>query len=257
MSASPLNRRRRSAFTLLELLLALGMVSVLVLTLFMSLNIVFRARASAATSMEPVRVANLAVDLARQDFESVVPPPSSTSDTVSLAGPFIGTFQTGADSVVFHTVEGGGAWASPAARPVGGARGNVAAAAGLAANDFDPLREGIHRVEIGLRTDVNPPVLVRRISRNLLTDVVEEPEEEILCRDVRSFTLRYLDPTTGTWQEDWDSTALGDVLPAAVQITLEINHTRRAGEAPRPYKVVRYVPLACAKPDDGTTGGLQ
>jgi hypothetical protein len=53
---------------------------------------------------------------------------------------------------------------------------------------------------------------------------------------------------------------MGNVLPLAVEMTLEIDvPPQKAGGQPTPYRVVRVIPLACAKPatDAGTTGGIQ
>lgn len=48
----------------------------------------------------------------------------------------------------------------------------------------------------------------------------------VLATDVRSFELEYLDPLTGTWSDDWDSTSIttGKArLPLQVKITLVLN----------------------------------
>jgi hypothetical protein len=103
---------------------------------------------------------------------------------------------------------------------------------------------------------VTPPVLVRRVTRNLLPTTEPEVEEEILCRDVRSFTVKYFDGTT--WQDSWDSEAMGDVLPAAVEMTLEtLIPGGRPGREPRVYRMTRMIPLICAKPATDTTGTQQ
>jgi hypothetical protein len=102
---------------------------------------------------------------------------------------------------------------------------------------------------------MNPPVLTRRIMRNLLTQQVEEPEEEILCRNVRSFSLRYWDGTM--WQDTWDSTQLENALPLAVEMTLVIEHPGQRGIM-EPVKIIRLIPLAVAQPlEDTTAGGAQ
>ncbi len=49
----------------------------------------------------------------------------------------------------------------------------------------------------------------------------------VLCEDVESFDLHYLDPTTGQWLETWDSTqvtAQQNRLPLEVRITLTLAH---------------------------------
>ena len=84
----------------------------------------------------------------------------------------------------------------------------------------------------------------------------EEPQEEILCRGVRSFTISFYDGTT--WQPEWDSTLLGDTLPVAVEINLEIDRNPAqpqqsaplSADASQTYRITRVFPLACAKPLD-------
>ena len=213
--------RRRAAFTLLELSLAMAMMAMLALTLYMSITIALRARESSAATIAPVRAATVASDLIRQDLESVLPP------TGNLAGPFIGYSNGGlpngrSDAITFYCVGG-----DPALGDT-------------------PLAEGIRRVDLLVRSDVTPPILVRQVNRNLLAQAEMPPEEEILCRNVRSLAIRYFDGTT--WQETWDSTTMGDVLPTAVEMTLELDVVRKPGLPPQPYRVLRIIPLACAKP---------
>ena len=225
------NCRRRGGFTLLELSLAMAMMAMLALTLYMAMAIALRARDSAAANIAPVRAATVAADLIRQDLESVLPPSGT------LAGPFEGYSNGGlpggrSDGIEFFCV----------GRDV--ARGDT------------PLAEGIRKVDLLVRTDVTPPILVRDVTRNLLAQTDMPPDEEILCRNVRQFGLRYFDGTT--WQDTWDSTTLGNVLPLAVEMTLEIDvPAPKAGGQPTPYRIIRVIPLACAKPSDVTsTGGF-
>lgn len=227
---------RRGAFTLLEILLAIGMIAMLSLSLFAALNVGFRARETAAAAVIPPRAAAIAMELIQEDLQSVLPPAKAATGR-ELAGPFLGTHQMGlgapADYVQFYCVG--------ADRP----------------DDDSPFAEGIRMTELSLRTDVDPPVLVRRVTRNLLAAVQEEPAEEVLCRQVTSFTLEYCDGTT--WQDGWDSTALEDALPTAVRVTIEMRVPPRRGdrgEQPK-YRISRVIPLTCAKPLDASlTGGI-
>src|SRR3954451_14962748 len=196
-------RQYRPAFTLMELSLAMGMMAMLALTLYMSLAIALRARDSAAASVGPVRAATVAADLVRQDLESLLPPRGH------LPGAFIGYMDSSlpggrSDNVEYYCV------GSDAAR--------------LADS---PLAEGIRKVDLLVRTDVKPPMLVRQVYRNLLAQAEMPPEEEVLCRNVRSFSLRYFDGTL--WQDQWDSTTMGDVLPTAVEMTLDIDYPQKPG----------------------------
>ena len=255
-NARPTTSRRLPAFTLLEMILSMAMVAVLSGALYMSLTVAFKARDSAEAAVAPMRIAAVTMDLIRQDFESVPPPAPLPEDPaevapVALAGPFIGLAQAGGSgggmtsTVQFHSI--GRDVLPPAAVAATGAIEN-------------PLAEGIRLIELGVRSDVSPPVLVRRVTRNLLASTLPAPYEEILCRGVRSFFLRYFDGTT--WHEEWDSTQLGDVLPLAVEVNLEIDKPSSQGQSPwfgdaraQVYRIVRVFPLACAKPVDLSQAG--
>ncbi|HYO09331.1 MAG TPA: GspJ family type II secretion system protein [Tepidisphaeraceae bacterium] len=230
--ARPAARRRDGGFTLLELILAMGMIAMLSLSLYTAMRIAIQARRTAHAAVEPTRSAAIASDILRLDIENAQPP------TGLLKGPFMATHQSGpnggdADTVQFYTL----------------GRDEQAA-------DDDPLAEGIRRVELAIRTDVNPPALVRRVTRDLISTTEQQPEEEVLVRDVRSFSLRYFDGTT--WQEEWDSTALGDVLPLAVMVTLELNDPlAQDASAVSPRRAQRIITLSCGKlSDSATIGGL-
>jgi hypothetical protein len=117
----------------------------------------------------------------------------------------------------------------------------------------DPLAEGFRKVVFIVRTDMNPPALVRHVQRNLEPSADAKVEEEIICRDVRSFSVRYFDGTN--WQEDWDSTVMGDVLPLSVAMTIELNDPNNPAPARSTRKVTRIIPLACGKELDLTAVG--
>lgn len=215
----------RRGFTLIELMLATAMTAMLALSLFASLSVAFHARRTAAGAVDPLRALNVAVDLLARDLQNVPPP------TGLLKGTFIGTHQAqpgpainnepaSADNLDFRTLSVEGPTDSP-------------------------LRDGIHEVYLMLRNDVNPPVLVRQAVRNLLSTVQQNPEEEVLLRNVRSFALRYYDGST--WQEEWDSEAQGQVLPMAVGMTIAVDNPSATTPDAPPLVMTRIIPLSCAR----------
>lgn len=218
------HRRPLRGFTLLEITVASGMVAMLALSMYASLSVCMKARRSALAAVQPVRAATIAMELICRDLESILPP------TGILSGPFMGVRQMGAsgdaDYLDFYC---------------------------LSSDDDDFMPEGIHHVELGLRTDVTPQVLVRHVTRNLLARVEETPQEEILCREVRSLSLRYFDGAN--WLEEWDSTAVGDVLPAAIMVQIELEDGTTPANEMTANRAMRIIPLACAKPAESTTGG--
>jgi len=222
--AKPPQSRRRRAFSLIELMLAMAMVSMLALTMYQAMRIAHAARRSAYAAVESTRAGVIAADLVRQDLESVPPPVGI------LVREFVGLHSAGAAA--------------------GGGDADVIEFSTLSrdAGDLDsPFSEGVRRVEFSLRTDVEPPALVRRVTRNLLATQEPLVDEEVLCRNVRSFSLRYFDGLN--WQESWDSTTVDNTLPTAVAITIEIADANAPPDAPA-RAITRVVPLACGKPLD-------
>lgn len=225
-----MNRTRDipTGFSLLELMLATAMAAMLAMSLYLSMSIGLTAQKGAFRTIETAQAATIAAELVRQDFEAILAP------TGTLAGPFYGLHKQNqnadADMVEFFCIGSDGGAVD------------------------EPFNEGLRRVTLELRTDVSPPALVRSVTRNLLATVQVDPVPEVLCRNVRSFSLRYFDGAF--WQEEWDSTTMGDILPLAVAITIEIDDPSappiyQAGAlAPTGLRITRIVPLACAQPAD-------
>lgn len=211
---------RRAGFTLLELLLAGAITAAIALTLYSALQVGFRARRSAHAQTAAAREAAAVLDLVEGQLQSLLPP------TGVLSGAFIGyalgTSGAEADSIQFYALNS-----------------EVDAAAD------DPLREGIHQVELVLRQDIGTPTLVRRVRRNLLATTAEEPAEETLSRRVTAFSARYYNGYS--WQTEWDSAQMDNRLPMAVEVTVTV-----AADAERstPYAMTRVVPISTGRPVD-------
>lgn len=210
---------RHHGFTLLEVLLATAISALIGVVLYSGMSIGFRARTTADNQTRAVQQAGVVLELIRQDLQSVVVPRGQ------LAGPFIGhamgTSGSEADSLQFHTL-------------------------GRDADD-GPFSDGIRRVQFVLRTDVSPPVLVRRVERNLLSVNPRPATEEVLARDVQAFAVRYYNGFT--WSQEWDSSVRDDRLPLAVEVTIELNLPSPA-DASRRYRVWQIIPLSVGIPAD-------
>lgn len=191
-----INRKRKGcAFTLLELLVAMVLMNVLAASLYASLYIGFKARESSKAAVQPIRAAQIAMELLQQDIASSLPP------TGILAGEFDGVDERDGngrdcDNLLFYS------------------------------SNHKPEQEetacDIRKIELALVTSTVPDesVLVRRIETNLLSPKSLEPVEEVLCRRVLSFNLRYFDGFD--WWDEWNSVSNNDTLPRAVEISLEI-----------------------------------
>jgi general secretion pathway protein J len=230
--------RRGQAFTLLEILLALAMVATLGLALYASMTIGFRARRTAHAQVAQMREASIVLAVAQEDLQSALRPAGV------LAGAFVGRTQEVVDGTLgdaglldFYTL---GRDAKPADPN----------------EPESPFADGVRHVQILLRNDDPRGLLVRRVTRNLLAQTATEPDEEILARNVRAFTLRYFDGEA--WQDEWDSSALSNTLPVAVEMTIELAPPgpSREGVEPKPYRVTQVIPLSVGVPliEVATTG---
>jgi hypothetical protein len=85
-------------------------------------------------------------------------------------------------------------------------------------------------------------VLVRRVTTNLLSPSTPTYYDEVVCRGVRSFNLRYFDGSA--WQDEWDSTLQDNNSPTAVEVTLELQ--RGDAERPRVVRFTRVFLLSCS-----------
>jgi type II secretion system protein J len=224
-------RVRHHGFTLLELLVASSMVAILGLSLAAAMHVGFRGRTVAHNQLRAVREAAIAMDIVQQDLQSLLPP------TGILAGPFfgyaMGTTGAEADSLEFHTI----------GRDLG--------------DDDSPLSDGIRRVQLVLRTDTTPRMLVRRVQRNLLASSVSEAVEEPLVRNVRAFSVRYYNGYG--WLQEWDSTLRNNVLPLAMEVTLELD-LPSPSNPDQPYRIRQIVPISTGRfveSDDPLEAGLE
>ena len=192
------NSRHQTAFTLLEVLMSISLITVIAGSLYATLHISFKSRDAAMDAVEgPVR-AELSLEKLRTNFESAVIPRGL------LAGPFMGEDEVAdsgedSDALMFHCVAPG--------------------------TMMDEQRSDIQVVEIICQEEEegNPDkgmMLLRRVTQNSLASTEEEPEEEVLCRGIHSMNIRYFDGLD--WVDSWDSTTEDDILPSAVEITLQL-----------------------------------
>ena len=198
-----------SGFTMLEMLLAMTLMSILGASLYASLHIGFKARDRAKTALEPVRKMEIAFELLREDIESALPP------TGILAGGFFGEDYEGKDGLAADVLS----FCSSGHHP-----------------EPDEQACDIRRVQFEVVEEDGERRLVRLITTNLLSPETIEPVEEILCRGLLSFDVGYFDGLD--WLESWDSALQGGMLPLAVEVAIEVEHTDAEG-----YRLCRMIPL--------------
>lgn len=219
-----------NGFTLLEMLVAMALMSMLAAAIYGSTTIAFRGRRAAERGLEPARRSSAAIRMLQADLESAV------GAAGLLAGPFVGEDADGrdgepADAVTFHSLSRDQALGDPPS--------------------------AIVRLEVLLAEDdeTGEMMLVRRTTRNLLAPEEPDAVQQTLCRRVRSFDVAYFDGTS--WQASWDSTTRGDVLPIAVELTLALDvSTDGDGEDYEPeeddYRLTTVLAVPCGDlPEEG------
>ena len=219
------NRRSIArAFTLLEMLLATAMMALLAGSLYAGLAVAFKARRSASAAVDPVRTCTLAMNLLGEDLQSAI------ASGGLLAGTFLGEPGTdasgrAADALTFTCVAS-----------------DIAPSEGV--GDVEQVQFACQPSEDG-----SGQVLVRQVTTNLLSPQEVEPRQEVLCRGVFAFTLAYFDGTD--WTETWDSGAAENPLPAAVEVTLQLE-SPPPGDPAGGYRLSRIFTIPCGAPDANT-----
>jgi len=256
----------RRAFTLIELLIAMAMVGIVALSLFASLGIAFKNKAAAERSVEPSRTVSLAMDLICKDLESTLPPGGS------LQNGFLGltdtstTGATGATGATGTTPSGSAStnsngFVSPMANTVLGCfegfdqtddHGNPGDDIRFFTTSQSPAHQDgangdVKYVELTTVSSQNGTdvLLVRKVYNNLLSQVVEDPDTEVICRGVAGFNLRYWDPVVGEWEDTWDCSQYNNGLPSAIEVTLQLQRPGGDGQM-QTITYQRVVTLHCA-----------
>jgi len=209
--------RPKFAFTLLEMLVALALMGILAGSLYRSFSVGVRSRSRAEAAIAPARAATLALEPLHRGVQSALPPSGI------LAGAFIGqdaeadVSAEDADSLSFFAMIEG------------------------AMQDSSVIR----KVEFSATSgDDGTLTLVRRVTTNLLAPETPQTVEDVLCRNVISFNLRYYDGVE--WLDSWDSTVRDNTLPLAVEATIAIRRTDSASADEQAYQIIRVFPLPCA-----------
>lgn len=215
----------RGGFTLLELIIAMAIAATIALVLYSTLTTAYKARGSALNQTTSMREAAIALDLIEADIENaIVPRPEPTPPAGRMGGPMYGE----ADSLEFYTLGR-----------------DVQTTTGTAAATSDVFADGVRQILFSISTDNGTNVLNRGVQRNVLATTTAEFEDEPLAGDVTALAFKYYDGTQ--WLETWHSEDEGDLLPLAIEVSIDITtKDPRTGGGDKVYHMTRVVPIACA-----------
>ena len=211
--------RQPRGFTLLEMLVATAMIAVLAGSFYATLRTAFKARDSSDAAIKPIRKAELALELLREDLQSAMVPRGL------LAGPLLGQ-----DSIDAS----------------GQANDYVSVHCAVGAADKSGRPGDVRKVDLFCEKPEGTAenCLVRYLVWNLLAPQTQELIREVICRNVYAFNIRYFDGVD--WQDSWDSVVQGDVLPLAVEVTIQLASEQDASGGERGYTTSRVFPIPCS-----------
>lgn len=192
----------RLAFTLLELLIAVVVFSVVLLAMHGVFAGAIRLRDRTAATVEASLPVEQTVAWLRRDLQNLVPP----------GGVFFGPLQ----SVPQQTNAGMDLLVAQGARRV--SPDLYTTTGGVSA--FEPWGE-VQKVAYGLMMPTNRArgmELVRAVTRNLLAPIPEPPQLQFLLEEVEEVSFEFFDGSQ--WLAVWDSTVHPLVLPLAIRVRI-------------------------------------
>jgi type II secretion system protein J len=218
--------RARAGFTLVELLAALIITSLLIVALVTVMGTAFAMRDSTTAQLEETDQAASILDVFKSDLTQLVPPGEL------LAGAILGERieESGgirADSLEFYTAS--------------------------APFEDDAPWGDIQKVVYSLREpedaeELRGYELVREVTRNLLPSLEEESEETVLLDTVKSLEFQYY--SEETWQDSWDSSSNDNAPPSAVCVRIELAAAEDGDVPPPPLELTCALVAESASSDE-------
>jgi general secretion pathway protein J len=229
MTRSAPRKRHSRAFTLVELLVAivvLSLISVLIYSAFSSMK---RSREGIERVDDRYREGRLAMARMTRELQSAyisLHAPINSALLIQKTA-FIGSTGTPADRLDFDSFSN---------------------------RRLDRNSHVSDQCELSYFGSPNPDLsgvtdLARRVSTTLDLDPKKGGRVEVLATDIDLFDLQYLDPQSGNWIDTWDTTqsVTGQParLPVQVRILLVLNGGSRQGESrgQRPIRLITKVSL--------------
>jgi len=217
--------RYSAAFTIVEIMIAIFVFSIIVTILFSSHNLVLSNTGSITDAMDAVEIAKNCIDRMVADLESIylsLPPSYAPPGIDSPPDPYrvVGD-RTDVNLVEYDRLR----FTSSAHLPFG----------------FAPAVDGIAEIVYYAMEDEDGNVVLRRADNLYPFEEFEErASDPALCSDLRSLKFTYYDDE-GAEQEYWDSESpdYKYATPRAIGIALEIGDPK----APYRYETKVYFPI--------------
>jgi type II secretion system protein J len=198
------------AFTLIEMILAIGVAAIVLIAINTVLFAALRLRDATSDAVDAATPLDQVATFLRRDLQCVVTPTNGTSKVLS------GDFRVG-------TITSAGV-SEPVAIEMFTATG--------ALSDNAPWAD-IQRVTYELKPPADRSVagqdLVRSVVRNLLSTSMPYVEDQLMLSGVANIKFSCFDGTQ--WQDTWDTTGITSVntnLPLAVRVDIQMSGNNNA-----------------------------
>jgi general secretion pathway protein J len=197
--------RSQAGMTLIEVLIAMAMVSFMLVMAWSTTSSVSEAQKYFQDVQERNHEIRVALNRMARDISSAYISGNEDTNFDNRRTLFLGKEDTPVDELRFSSLGHVSLWAN--------------------ANESEQALISYHAVRD--RDDGSRTNLVRRESRRLSNEPWEsEPAEaDLLLRNVERVAFEYFDPRDNEWQDGWNSTqtdAEGDRLPERVRITVTV-----------------------------------
>lgn len=240
--------RPRSAFTLLELLIAVVAFAIVLAAINGVFYSALKLRNRSAASLEKSLPLTQALTILKRDLAGLVPPGKlakelQTSPSSSASGqPRFGSLAGATGNAGGLATQVGPSFYTSSGLPESG-------------TPWPAVQKVAYLLVDSTNRNALGKDLLRSVTRNLLPagSVEEEPTEQLLLTDVAEATFFYHDGTD--WQESWDSTAdETKKLPRAIKLQLQLAAEDRASQPP-PIQLI--VPILVEASTNSSAGGTQ
>ena len=205
-----LNRRQKKAFTLLEIVLAMALMSIISLTLYSAVRIASNPKKATKTALSPYRSIEPLCESLRRDIVCACVP------TGTLAGDFESEDDSDGDydkdSLTFYTTS----YQSTDDDAVACNIAKVTYSIGVVETQYlnsDTAEDGSDSYG-----------LVREILTNPLSTETDDLVIEVICRGVVSLNFEFYDGSD--WVDSWNSTNQDDSLPEAVKVEVSLGEKK-------------------------------
>ena len=201
--------RSQAGMTLIEVLIAMAMVSFMLVMAWSTTTSVADAQKYFEDVQERNHEIRVALNRMARDISSAYISGNEDKSLDNRRTLFIGKEETPVDELRFSSLGHVTLWAN--------------------ANESEQTLISYHSVRD--RDDSSKVNLVRRESRRLSNEPWESQpaEADLLLRDVERVTFEYFDPRDNEWQESWSSTA-ADAESARLPERVRVTVTLRQGE---------------------------